>query len=176
MKKLISEILILSFLFFTFSCTNEDDKTDVINQESSIDSYLSTTFADSTVIINDGAARIILNEGIGSDFLEVGDSVKFYYVGYIFSNGPSTVFATNNPYTFEDLDFELTDQDSTVVDVKFSNQFISGLNKGLVGMKNEEHSYILFSSDDGFKNNDLYNVPALSSLIFEVWITDLKKN
>jgi len=43
-------------------------------------------------------------------------------------------------------------------------------------MKNEEHSYILFSSDYGFKNNDLDNVPALSSLIFEVWIIDLKKN
>jgi len=176
MKKLISKILILSLLFFTFSCANEDDKTNVINQESSIDSYLSTTFKDSTVILNNGAARIILEEGSGSDFLEVGDSVKFYYVGYVFNSGPSTVFATNNPYVFEELNFELTDQDSIIVDVKFSNQFISGLNKGLVGMKNGEHSYILFSSDDGFKNNDLYNVPALSSLIYEVWITDLKKN
>jgi hypothetical protein len=123
---------ILAIMFLALSCTKEDRNNTIVNQEESIDRYISS-LDGVRVIRNGGSNRIVYTEGTGADSLAVGDSVKFYYAGYVFSNGKGSLFATNNPQIAQEKDFPLSgDLEERILN---GGNFISGLANGLAGVK-----------------------------------------
>ena len=164
---------ILAIMFLALSCTKEDRNNTIVNQEESIDRYISS-LDGVRVVRNGGSNRIVYTEGTGVDSLAVGDSVKFYYAGYVFSNGKGSLFATNNPQIAQEKDFPLSgDLEERILN---GGNFISGLANGLEGVKAGEKCDIVFSAKYGFGNTVVYNVPKLTPLIFEVWVEGIVKN
>lgn len=164
---------ILAIMAMVSSCTKEDRNNTIVNQEESIDRYI-TSLEGVRVARNGGSNRIVYTEGVGLDSLAAGDSIKFYYAGYIFSNGKGNLFATNNPQIAQEKNFPLSgDVEKRILD---SRSLISGLANGLVGAKKGEKCDIVFSAKYGFNNTVVYDVPKLTPLIFEVWVEGIVKN
>lgn len=161
------------------SCSKEERDKTINAQEVSISTYISSNFKDYPVILREGSNRIIVDPGYGADTLSFGDSLAFYYAGYTFNNGPSSLFATNDQTVADKNNFNITAQEDTFKECSVlfdSGSFIPGLVNGLYGVTEGEHCIILFSARYGFGNKPVANVPALSALIYEVWIDKIKKN
>lgn len=178
-KYIIHLISVSAIIGLLFSCSKEERDKTINSQEESISSYIKSTFKDSTVIIREGSNRIIIDHGYGTDTLAFGDSLSFYYAGFTFNNGPSTLFATNDQTVADKNNFSITSQEDTFKEYSVlfeSGSFIPGLVNGLYGVTEGEHCIIVFSARYGFGNKPVANVPALSALIYEVWIDKIKKN
>lgn len=161
------------------SCSKEERDKTINSQEESISTYIRSNFKDYTVILREGSNRIIVDPGHSIDSLAFGDSLVFYYAGYTFNNGPSSLFATNDQTVADKNNFNITAQEDTFkgCSVLFdSGSFIPGLVNGLYGVTEGEHCIIVFSARYGFGSKPVANVPALSALIYEVWIDKIKKN
>lgn len=166
-------ILIVALICGLFSCTKQDRENTIIDQEESIDKYLVSLGADAQIVRNEISSRIIIKKGSGEGIVP-GDSVYFYYAGYIFSNGKGELFATNNREVAKEAHFVT---DGVVVGkVVGSGDLLSGLSSGLVGAMPGETCNIVFSAKYGFNNTVVYNVPKLSPLFFEVWVEHVVKN
>ena len=121
--------------------------------------------------------RVIIDSSYVADSLTFGDSLHFYYAGYVFNTSPSGLFATNVEQIANSAGLLLTDQDFAVEKVLFTEGcYIPGLVNGLYGVREGEHSLILFSAEHGFYNETVYNIPKLSALAYEVWIEKVIKN
>ena len=166
-------LYIVCSLLLLFSCAKEDRKNLLVNQEAAIDRYISS-LEDVRIARNGGSNRIILEEGRGADSLALGDSVKFYYAGYVFSNGKGPLFATNDTTVALSKGFEL----SGGIEKKLLSQkeMVRGLALGLVGAKVGEKCEVVFSAKYGYDNDMVYNVPKMSPLIFEIWVDGIVKN
>lgn len=166
-------LFIICMLAVLFSCTKEDRRNQLVSQEASIDSYISS-LRNVRVARNGGSNRVVFTEGYGTDSLALGDSVKFYYAGYIFSSGKGKLFATNDTTVALKNSFELGGGiESRVLSEK---DMLSGLAYGLVGAKPGEKCEVVFSAKYGYDNDVVYNVPKMSPLIFEVWVEGIGKN
>lgn len=175
MKRYIPLFLIL-MVALPFSCTKQDREATILTQEANIDRYLSSKFPDSTVIRLNGSNKVVLTKVVSKDSLEFGDSLYFYYAGFIFSNGPGTMFATNWEEAAEANKFYLTNPDYSIMKVKYErNSFIPGLTHGLFGVREGEQSVIVFSAKYGFNNTSVYNIPKLSPLLYQVFIDKVIK-
>lgn len=171
MIKRVFAIFAMSVL--ALACTKEDRNNTIVGQEESIDRYINS-LDGVRISRNGGSNRIVYMEGSGKDSLAVGDSVKFYYAGYIFSSGKGNLFATNHPQVAQEHDFPLSGGiEERILD---KSNLISGLAYGLEGAKAGEKCDIVFSAKYGFGNSVVYNVPKLTPLIFEVWIESIVKN
>ncbi len=171
MKKTI--FALLAVILFA-ACTKEDRENTIVNQEESIDRYISS-LQGVRISRNGGSNRIVYTEGSGIDSLAVGDSIMFHYAGYIFSgNGKGRLFATNSEDIASEHSFPLSG--SIEKRVLSDSDMISGLANGLLGAKKGEKCDVVFSAKYGFNNTVVYNIPKLSPLIFEVWIEDIVKN
>ena len=106
--------------------------------------------------------------------MEIGDSVKFYYAGYVFSNGKGSLFATNDTLVAKNNGFELSG--GIEEKVLSSRDMVRGLANGLVGAKAGEKCEVVFSAKYGYDNDVVYNVPKMSPLIFEIWVEGIVKN
>lgn len=161
------------------SCSKEQKENTINSQEESISKYIEGSLKDYEVIRRNGSNRVIVDAGYGADTLSYGDSLYFYYAGYVFSNGPSKLFSTNVQSVAEKSNFNITEQEHTYDEygVLFDEGcFISGLTEGLFGVREGEHAVIIFSARYGFYDKPVANVPALSPLLYEVWINEIKKN
>ena len=166
-------LFVIYLMLALFSCTKEDREILLVNQEESIDRYISS-LKDVRVARNGGSNRLVYMEGKGVDSLAMGDSVRFYYAGYIFSNGKGKLFATNDTTVAVKNKFELS---GGVEQKKLSSgDILVGLANGLVGAKAGEKCDIVFSAKYGYNNEMVYNVPKMSPLIFEVWVEGIVKN
>lgn len=176
--KMIKAILhIIAAMAVLSSCAKEDLQLTIANQESSIDSYINSRYADSTVIRKNGSNRIVIGHGSGPDSLEFGDSLYFYYAEYVFTSSPSQLFDTNLREVAEQNNFQVTGADYSVRKIRFDRgRLVSGLENGLSGVREGEHSIIVFSAQYGFYNERLYNIPKMSALAYEVWIEKIIKN
>lgn len=169
--------IVLGIFLLSSACTRQDEEATMIAQEEQIDQFISRQ-TDKQVFRRNGSNRIVLEPGEASaDSLEFGDSLRFFYAGYIFSNGPGSLFATNHAETAAGNGFSLTDASYEPVSVRFrSGELIPGLENGLFGVRSGEHAYIVFSAKYGFGKETVYNIPKLSPLIYEVWIQQVKKS
>ena len=170
MRKIILGILAA---LAVLSCTKEDRENTIVSQEESIDKYISS-LTDVRIARNGGSNRIVYTEGTSEETLAIGDSIKFYYAGYIFSGRKGTLFATNNPDIAQTAGFPL--QGEIEKCILSNSNMVQGLAQGLVGAKAGERCDVVFSAKYGFNNTVVYNVPKLSPLIFEVWVEDIVKN
>lgn len=175
-------LLILLSVFFLSSCTKQELETKIASQEQQIDRFITAQQDRGVrVVRKNGSNRLVLEEGkdangqLPQDSLQYGDSVRFYYAGYIFSNGPGTLFATNHEATAQAKGFQLTDPSFEIEAWLYQkNQWIPGLDNGFYGVRTGEHGYIVFSAKHGFEDESLYNIPRLSPLIYEYWIEAIK--
>ena len=166
-------LYILCLCVALVSCTKEDRKLQLVSQEESIDKYI-TSLRGVRIARNGGSNRLVYAEGKGRDSLALGDSVKFFYAGYVFANGKGALFATNDTTVAKNNGFELSG--GVEKKVLSSKDMISGLANGLVGAKAGEKCDIVFSAKYGYDNDVVYNVPKMSPLIFEVWVEGIVKN
>lgn len=172
----IRGILFLIFvLSVAHSCANEIELA-LISQEERIDSYLATTFKDSTIIRNGGSNVVILESDESKPLLEYGDSLIFYYAGYIFDSRPSSLFDTNLEAVATQSRFQRSEADYSAKRVLFEKGYLlEGLEKGLIGRREGDHLIIVFSAKYGYGNTKHYNIPKLSALAYEVWIESIIK-
>jgi FKBP-type peptidyl-prolyl cis-trans isomerase len=155
------------------SCTKEDRKLALVTQEENIDKYINN-LRGVRIARNGGSNRLVFVEGRGTDSLALGDSVKFYYAGYVFSNGKGSLFATNDTLVAKNNGFELSG--GIEEKVLSSKDMVRGLANGLVGAKAGEKCEVVFSAKYGYDNDVVYNVPKMSPLIFEIWVEGIVKN
>lgn len=148
---------VMAIALTVVSCESEYQTT-LLDQESFIDKYITSQFADYEVTRNDGVNRVVIREGSGST-VEKGDEVSFYYVGYVLTaQGPSTLFTT----------------DRTTVTIG-KGDVIKGIDLGLVGAKNGEESVLLFTAGYGYGKGAVNIVPEASALLFQTVITNVVK-
>jgi FKBP-type peptidyl-prolyl cis-trans isomerase len=155
------------------SCTKEDRKLALVTQEENIDKYINN-LRGVRIARNGGSNRLVFTEGRGTDSLALGDSVKFYYAGYVFSNGKGSLFATNDTLVAKKNGFEFSG--GIEEKVLSSKDMVRGLANGLVGAKAGEKCEVVFSAKYGYDNDVVYNVPKMSPLIFEIWVEGIVKN
>ncbi len=175
MKKYIISICIA--LAAIAACTKEDIKLTLAKQEENIEKYIQQRYSQNGIVRRNGSNRVIIDSSYVADSLTFGDSLHFYYAGYVFNTSPSGLFATNVEQIANSAGLLLTDQDFAVEKVLFTEGcYIPGLVNGLYGVREGEHSLILFSAEHGFYNETVYNIPKLSALAYEVWIEKVIKN
>lgn len=155
------------------SCANEDKKLTIADQEAAIDSYITQNYANNTVVRKNGSNRVILDSTSVNipDSLMYGDSLYFYYAGYIFTNSPSRLFSTNNYDVAEESGFVISNRDYSVRKILYNKGcMVNGLENGMYGVKDGGHYLILFSAQYGFYDSYVYNIPKLSALAYEIWV------
>lgn len=155
------------------SCANEDKKLTIADQEAAIDSYITQNYANNTVVRRNGSNRVILDSTSVNipDSLMYGDSLYFYYAGYIFTNSPSRLFSTNNYDVAEESGFVISNRDYSVRKILYNKGcMVNGLENGMYGVKDGGHYLILFSAQYGFYDSYVYNIPKLSALAYEIWV------
>ncbi len=153
------------------ACQTEAERTALDTQEVAIDNYITAQIAADTtrtLVVNDGSYRLVLQAGNGAA-AAVGDSVYFWYVAYVFSNGKGMAFDTNLP------DESLHPSENNGKGVLGVKHFIPGLDKGLQGMQLGEHAEIIFPATQGYGSDIVGLVPKLSALLFEVEIIKIVK-
>ncbi len=156
---MFKKIIFISVVVLTMVACQGANELTVATQEETIDSYITANYTDDQIVRNGGSNRIIVTPGIASVVVAKGDSVAFYYNGYIFtSKGAGTQFVS----------------DSTVV-AAGEGYMIDGLDKGLTGASLGEECYIIFSAKYGFYNKEVGLVPAMSPLMYHVLIANIKK-
>ncbi|MDD2594998.1 MAG: FKBP-type peptidyl-prolyl cis-trans isomerase [Bacteroidales bacterium] len=152
-------IFILLVLVLVVTSCESDKELTLVNQEESIDSYISKSLMQYEVVRSNGSNRVIIVPGEDAYTVAKGDSIKMYYEGFVFNGGPATQFVS----------------DSIVVAVG-KGDLIKGLDDGLTGAKRGEESYIIFSARYGFYDEEVGIVPAMSPLMYHTLIVDVKKN
>lgn len=172
-KTILYTMIIVAAALAGSSCSKKNKELTIADQEASIDSYISSHYADYKVIHRNGSNRIILDTTVLSqpDSLEYGDSLYFYYAGYVFTSSPSQLFCTNNESVAAQNNFTISDPDYSVRRILFTDDcMISGLVNGLYGVRQGEHCILLFSARYGFYDSYVYNIPKLSALAYEIWV------
>lgn len=164
------------------SCTKESTKLTYANQESNIEKFVNTTLAshssDTAYTVNNGGCiRLVLTEGSGEE-LSASGTVTFYYAGYVFNSSSisnSNLFATNISEIAENLGWTLSREDALepVTEKLSGSSFVTGLRKGLEGVKGGEECYILFSGKYGFGDKQLGTIPANSALAYYIKVTEV---
>ncbi len=155
MIKRIFQIIVV--VLMAVSCES-DYQTTLLDQESFIDKYITSQFADYTVVRNEGVNRVIIKQGNGAT-VEKGDLVSFIYRGYVLTSGGPTTLLT---------------EDQATVEIG-GGDIIKGVDSGLIGAAKGEESVLLFSAQYGYGKNALNIVPEASALMFQTKITNVVK-
>lgn len=172
-KGYIYLLLAASILNMAAGCTKQDRENTIISQEERIDDYISS-LADVEVVHNNGSNRVVVSPG-SSTVAETGDSIYMRFAVYIFSNGPGTLFATNDTSIVDNNDFSETE--SLYGEIRLgTTDLVPGLEYGLEGVAEGEHCYIIFSAKYGFNNTVVGIVPKLSPLFFDIYVDRIVKN
>lgn len=158
----------------TLSCSKQDRENTIITQENSIDRYISS-LGGVQVVRNNGANRVIISSDNSAAVAGRGDSLYIRFAGYIFSNGRGKMFVTNDTSVVENKDFVEVVQKPFGIKLG-STPLVKGLERGLEGVTQKEHCYIIFSAKYGFNNTVVYGIPKLSPLFYEVWVDKIVKN
>ena len=145
MKRLL---YILPLLALLFGCEDPLANT-AVTQDEKIDSFISSKYADSDVVLNEGVNRIVLEAGDSTIFAAKGDLVNFDYVGYPFTTSIGKPFVEG---TYEGRLGE--------------GEMIKGLEYGITGMCPGEKSYIVFSCKYGY-DKTVAGIGRDQALIFE---------
>jgi len=171
-------ILLAGLILTAISCTKEDRKLTLIRQEEAIDQFVQSLTKD-TVYYRNGVVRAVLTPGIpagDADTLAQGDTVYFYYAGHIFSKGKGELFYTNSDSVALSYNRNQGAEETQIrTGVVGEGRFLRGLENGFPGMSPGEHAYIIFNAEYGFGNIKVGMVPAMSPLLFEIWIERIVK-
>ena len=140
------------------ACTLNDKLALCVTQEENIEKFIAEKYADSTVFVTEtGISRITMLHSSGA-VAQKGDSVIFFYQGYIFNKGPGVQFSEG------------------VMKTKLGDgELIKGLDEGMVGMALGEEAYIAFSARNGFFNESVGAIAPMTPLIYYIALEDIYK-
>lgn len=165
----------------SLSCTGESVRLTYSNQADRIDDYVKRQLEanpDMRAVVNNGIVRLVESEGEGEELKENG-TVRFLYAGYDFSSfsiSNNNLFATNSTVVAEEAGWNISD--STLFGEKTislaEKALIDGLQKGLVGVKENEVCCIIFPGDRGFGGKALGTIPAYAPLAYRFWIEKIE--
>ena len=151
-------------LLLLVACTAESQKEQLIRQEENIEKYIAQQItlkrvkADSVFNI-DGVYRLVITSGVGKEAAS-GDSVIFHY--------RASDFNTNIAY------------DSTGMyperGILGAGNYISGLEKGLRGMRTNEYAEILLTGEQAYGNMSMGILAPYTPVKFEVKMLNVKNN
>lgn len=199
MKSKSFTLIVLTLLIAAASCGKANLQTTYNNQESKIDKFISSLDesyrkknldpdgnpTDSLDIFhNKGSHRVVITRGLqGDDAQELSETgtVCIYYAGYIFNGSApavSSLFTTNKEEIATDAKWDSSDEslfEPLTVDMA-KDDLLEGLMNGLVGVRQGEECYILFSGLHAFGNKKFGTVPANSALLFDVWVESLSND
>jgi len=172
-------ICILSAVVLLASCEKDTD-TLFANQEKAIDSYVTSFLKanpDAKVVYKNKVVRLVAAEGSGADSLRSKGKATVYYAGYTFSGGftKNSLFATNQEDIAKDAGWALSGEENYApiqIDMD-SDGLVSGLRRGLEGVKAGEECLILISGKYGFGKRKIGTIPANSALAYHVWVVSL---
>ncbi len=167
-------VIVFGLILLAISCNKQDIENTYNNQEEAIDTYINNLSGIYRVVRNSGANRVVTKESTQNDTLAVGDSLYFYYNGYIFSNGKGELFATNHGEIIRENN--IATDSSAIAIIYGKDPLLKGLERGLLGVKNGEQCDIIFSAKYGYGNKFMFNVPKLTPLFFEIEIEKIVKN
>ena len=158
------------------SCGKASQEATFANQETRIASYIDTEVkAGASFVDNGGIYRVIMKDEEGTgEALQASGAVSFYYAAYIFtgSKSYSNMIATNHKQSAQDAGWDTSDEtrfEALTVGLEESG-FVEGLQRGLVGVKADQHAVIVFSGRYGFGNKIYGMVPANAALLYEIWV------
>ena len=167
--------LLFLIALLALSCTKESVRTAWSNQEASIDKFVKSQSGEA--VYRGGSVRVILQAGTGEEGLKKNGTVSFYYAGYVFGGrapAASALFATNREETANTSGWTLSDGSYDILTVNLGEaDLVTGLKNGLVGVKEGEECYVLFSSKYGFGDRTVGTIPALSPLIYHLWVESI---
>ncbi len=176
LKKNILLSGVLFIVIFAVSCAKQERDNIIIDQQKSIESY-AATFTSGRVEKNGMVWRLVLNEGHGDINAQKGDSLYFLYAAYIFSSGKGPLIFTNILEIAKNNGFDVSNMSFDFYrEVVGNGKLLQGLDKGLIGVKPGEKCYVIFTANDGFGPVQIGLIPKMSPLIYEVWVSDVKKN
>jgi FKBP-type peptidyl-prolyl cis-trans isomerase 2 len=144
-------------------------------EESSVEGGFVDVSVDSSPVEESDFGKI----GFGADDIgaEAGDSLVFDYAAYVFQSGKGMFFATSLPDLAESMGVSRDPGEYVPQEIVLGrDKIVSGLEKGLSGVKEGEHCYVIFSARHGFGNTHTGVVPELSALMYEVWVKRVKKD
>jgi len=177
-KTLLSLVLLTALA----ACGKSALETTFASQSDKIDSYVTKqleSHPEYRVVYDEGVVRMVVAEGEGDEAAK-GDRVTFYYAGYNFNNstiGNNTLFATNDPDIAASARWTLSDttrfQALTVTLGK--DRLVSGLEKGLTGVKSGEDCFIFFTGKYGFGKRQLGTIPANAALCYHVRVEETQR-
>ena len=109
-------------------------------------------------------------------YIDYGDSIYIQYAGYVFTSSPSGIFSTNVAEIARQAGFDMSVTDTLPKGILFEKGvLIPGLEHGLHNAREQEHCIVVFSAEYGFGNTQMYNIPKMSALLYEVVINKVVK-
>ncbi len=147
-------LVITGILALLWGCEDPLSST-AVSQDEKIDSFISSKYADSTVVFNRGVNRIVLSAGDSTRVAATGDTLAFDYIGYTFNSDIESAFC----------------QGSYRCPLG-GGELIDALEYGLEGMTPGEHSYIIASCKYCY-GSTVAGVGRDKALVFEVLLNEI---
>lgn len=181
-RTVIHALAAITVLVAGLSCTKESLELEYTRQEDNIDKYITNLLKQDTtmrVTYNGGASRVTLKAGEGPALAD-GNNVSFFWGGYIFTNNfnKNNLFQTNDIEQAKASGWDTSDESRfQVLNINLGEYpMIEGLRNGLVGVKEGEECYIIFSGKRGFGNRSVGRIPSNSALLYYVKVQFVGSN
>lgn len=161
MKKILIVIcLTLVISLFFFGCSNKNQNNNTTNSNT-IDENNQIQVSDSDQTYQKEEEKLKIEDLKTGDGVEtkVGDTISVNYVGTL-TNGTKfdSSYDRNQPFEF----------------ILGTNQVIKGWDIGVIGMKIGGKRKLTIPPDLGYGTNATGNIPANSTLIFEIELLEIK--
>lgn len=168
--KNVSFIGIILFLFIFSSCDNSLEEDKKYAEEKKIESYISAKKWSYEKA--NGVYHAIVKSSYNYQ-VNAGDTVKFWFKGYTIVS-PIDTFDTNIESTAIATGLSTSTHNFQPIKiVAGKGTLIDGLDQGILLCRLNQVSTILFTSNLGFKGEQMENVPVWSPLAFYIEITYL---
>ena len=170
------------------ACNKQSVQATFDKQETYISSFVDAECKKdetATVAYKDGVVRITLHDtlertGLLADTLRTGGTVSFHYAGYTLTAGSinaANLFATNHQKTADAAGWKLSDTTAFKIEtLTLDDTLVDGLKRGLEGVRNQDECYILFSGKYGYGSRVQGTIPAMSALVYHVWISSISND
>lgn len=165
------------------ACTQQALQATYDRQTTNIESFVSAQMnADPTATLTrtGGAYRVTLNDTLdpARDSLGWDGKVTFDYALYILSGSSvsaSNLVATSLESVATAAGWQLTDKSQfQKVTVSMQDDILEGLRMGLYGVQPEDDAFILFTGKYGYGSSEQGTIPAMSALVYHVWIESIE--
>ena len=120
-----------------------------------------------------GLKVIIIKEGAGA-VVEAGRSVWVHYAGYLSNGKPFDTSVKEVALLMNSYDPRREPYEAFSVIAGPQGQVIEGWKQGLIGLKQGTHAKLIIPPSLGYGAQDLGVIPPNSTLVFDVWIEDVK--